>query len=172
MFDMNRLRIGAGLLSLMAALVSIGAVAADTVDSKLQRMTAMTVYKTPTCGCCGKWVDHIEDAGYEVAVKEMDNLSAIKRSSGIAPTHQSCHTAVADEGGYVFEGHVPAKYITQFLQDPPAGARGLVVPAMPVGSPGMEYEDQLSPYDVLLLKDDGTYEIFAHVSELEDAGHH
>ncbi|MFW2405782.1 MAG: DUF411 domain-containing protein, partial [Gammaproteobacteria bacterium] len=74
--------------------------------------------------------------------------------------------------GYVFEGHVPAKYISEFLQDPPDGARGLVVPAMPVGSPGMEYKDQFSPYDVLLLKADGTYEVFAHVSKLDDAGQH
>ena len=168
----HRMRVGAAALSLAALFVASGAMGAESSAGKLERMTSMTVYKTPTCGCCGKWVDHIEGAGYDVEVKEMDNLSAIKRSNGIAPTHQSCHTAVTDEGGYVFEGHVPAKYITQFLQDPPEGARGLVVPAMPVGSPGMEYKDQFSHYDVLLLKADGTYEVFAHVGKLDEAGQH
>lgn len=148
------------------------ACAEDSADSKLERMMALTVYKTPTCGCCGKWVEHIEGAGFDVTVKEMDNLSSVKRSQGIAPTHQSCHTAVSDAGGYVFEGHVPAKYMEAFLADPPEGARGLVVPAMPVGSPGMEYGDQFSPYDVLLLKADGTYDVFAHVSGPQDAGQH
>jgi hypothetical protein len=140
--------------------------------SKSERLTALTVYKTPTCGCCGKWVSHIEAAGFDVTVREMNDLSAVKRSNGIDAGHQSCHTAIADEGGYVFEGHIPAKYIEAFLADPPAGARGLVVPAMPVGSPGMEYQDRFSPYDVLLLKADGDYEVYAHVSEPQDAGHH
>lgn len=160
------------LATLIVMLMPVGLQADNAPESKLERLTALTVYKTPTCGCCGKWVAHIEDAGFEVTVREMDDLTSVKRSSGIAPTHQSCHTAVADDGEYVFEGHVPAKYIEAFLADPPEDARGLVVPAMPVGSPGMEYKDQFSPYDVLLLKGDGTYEIFAHVSELERAGHH
>lgn len=141
-------------------------------ESKLERMTSLTVYKTPTCGCCGKWVSHVEDAGFDVTVKEMNDLSAVKRSSGIDALHQSCHTAIADEGGYVFEGHIPAKYIEAFLANPPADARGLVVPAMPVGSPGMEYKDQFAPYDVLLLKADGQYEVFAHVSGPEGSGRH
>jgi len=154
--------------------LATSACGADSADSgsKFERLTAVTVYKTPTCGCCGKWVAHIEDAGFDVTVKEMNDLSAVKRSQGIGPTHQSCHTAVADEGGYVFEGHVPAKYMQAFLADPPEGARGLVVPAMPVGSPGMEYEDQFMPYDVLLLNADGTYDVFAHVNGPQDAGHH
>jgi len=170
----NRCFIHALATALFVLLTPLGAFAGEAADgqSKLERMTALTVYKTPTCGCCGKWVDHVEGAGFDVTVKEMADLSTVKSSNGIAPTHQSCHTAVTDEGGYVFEGHVPAKYITQFLQDPPEGARGLVVPAMPVGSPGMEYKDQFSPYDVLLLKADGTYEVFAHVSTLDEAGQH
>ena len=172
MIGVQRIRAGVAVLVIVIGSAAGDAFAADTVDSKLERMTSLTVYKTPTCGCCGKWVDHIEAAGYETDVRVLENLSAIKRSNGIAPTHQSCHTAVTNEGDYVFEGHVPAKYITQFLQDPPDNARGLVVPAMPVGSPGMEYKDQFSPYDVLLLKADGSYEIFAHVSGPGDAGQH
>ena len=108
----------------------------DAVESaKLERLMAVTVYKTPTCGCCGKWVTHIEDAGFRVTVREMDDLSSIKRGHGIEPTHQSCHTAVTDEEGYVFEGHIPARYIEAFLANPPEGARGLVVPAMPSAAP-------------------------------------
>lgn len=160
------------LATLIVMLMPVGLQADNAPESKLERLTALTVYKTPTCGCCGKWVAHIEDAGFEVTVREMDDLTSVKRSSGIAPTHQSCHTAVADDGEYVFEGHVPAKYIEAFLADPPEDARGLVVPAMPVGSPGMEYEDRFSPYDVLLLKSDGTYDVYAHVSGPQDAGQH
>lgn len=141
---------------------------ASADETKLERLAALTVYKTPTCGCCGKWVDHVEAAGFDVSVTEMNDLSAIKRANGIAPTHQSCHTAVADEGGYVFEGHVPAEQIEAFLSDPPDGARGLVVPAMPVGSPGMEYEDYLTPYDVLLLNEDGSYDVYAHIESLQN----
>ncbi len=155
-----------------AMLVLLAATAGDAGDSasKLERLTSLTVYKTPTCGCCGKWVEHMQAAGFRVSVKDMNDLSSVKRAQGIARTHQSCHTAVADEGGYVFEGHIPAEHIQAFLADPPAGARGLVVPAMPVGSPGMEYQDQFSPYDVLLLKADGTFEVFAHVSGPKGAG--
>ena len=160
-----RLQFLAGVLMFACSLASAG-------DTKLERLTALKVYKTPTCGCCGKWVDHVESAGFEVSVTEMNDLSAIKRDVGIKATHQSCHTAIAEEGGYVFEGHIPAEQIEAFLANPPEDARGLVVPAMPVGSPGMEYKDYFSPYDVLLLKADGTYEVFAHVSGPGDAGQH
>lgn len=163
------------LVSMLGLIAPTAVFAGDKAPetSKLERLTALTVYKTPTCGCCGKWVDHIEGAGFDVKVREMDNLAPIKNASGIAPTHQSCHTAVADDGGYVFEGHIPAKYIAAFLADPPDDARGLVVPAMPVGSPGMEYQDRFSPYDVLLLKADGSFDVFARVTGPEDdAGRH
>ncbi len=78
----------------------------------------------------------------------------------------SCHTAVT-ENGYVFEGHVPARYIAQFLNDPPAGAVGLSVPAMPVGSPGMEYKDEFMPYQVLLVNKDGSVEVYASVESYQ-----
>ncbi len=140
----------------------------DSSQTPSNPLDALTVYKTPTCGCCDLWVDHVEDKGFTVTVKEMDDLTEIKRSNGIKPSHQSCHTAVDEEGGYVFEGHIPAKYITAFLANPPAGARGLVVPGMPLGSPGMEYENRFSPYDILLLDEDGSYTVFAHVGSAQD----
>lgn len=177
MHDLVRTGISKVAIVLSAVFLAqpLSSVAEDTPaeSTKLERLTAMTVYKTPTCGCCGKWVDHIEGAGFDVDVREMNDLSPIKKANGLPATHQSCHTAIAKEGGYVFEGHIPARYITAFLADPPADARGLVVPAMPLGSPGMEYQDRFSPYDVLLLKADGSFDVYARVTGPEDqAGQH
>ena len=78
------------------------------------------------------------------------------------PKWQSCHTAVT-KGGYVFEGHIPAKYIEQFLASPPEGALGLAVPGMPLGSPGMEMGGRFTPYDIVLMNKDGSSSVFAHV---------
>ncbi len=139
------------------------------VSAVVLQAPGLTVYKTPTCGCCGKWVDYMEDAGFNVTVRELRDMSSVKRDAGLPPTHQSCHTAIAADGGYVFEGHIPAKFVKAFLAEPPAGARGLVVPAMPVGSPGMEYGNQFAPYDVFLLKADGAVEVYARVNTPADA---
>lgn len=122
----------------------------------------MEVFKQASCGCCGKWVDHAQSTGFDVAVKNRKSMTSIKREFDIAPQYQSCHTAVAS--GYVFEGHVPASLIQRFLAEKPADAIGLAVPGMPVGSPGMEMGDRFDSYDVLLLKTDGTSEIYAHVA--------
>lgn len=124
---------------------------------------AMDVYKSPTCGCCGKWVEHAEERGFSLTTHHPADLNQLKMEQGIAPEYQSCHTAVSEQG-YVFEGHIPARYIHEFLAAPPAGARGLAVPAMPMGSPGMEMDERFSPYQVLLLKRDGSAEVFAEVS--------
>jgi hypothetical protein len=128
---------------------------------------ALNVYKSPTCGCCGGWVEHIEAAGFDTAFFHPTNLNQIKIDNGIPPRYQSCHTAISRDG-YVFEGHIPAKYIRQFLKNPPSDAIGLAVPAMPVGSPGMEMVDRFSPYQVLLLKKGGGSEIFARVEVQEE----
>ncbi len=125
--------------------------------------THLDVYKSPTCGCCGKWVEHAEQRGFSLSTHHPADLNKLKADKGIAPEVQSCHTAVSAEG-YVFEGHIPARYIRDFLAAPPAGARGLAVPAMPVGSPGMEVEGRFTPYEVLLLKDDGATEVYARVT--------
>ena len=129
----------------------------------------LTVYKTPTCGCCGKWVSYMEDSGFNVSVRELRDVSPVKQEAGIPVTHRSCHTAIAEKGGYIFEGHIPAKFVKAFLADPPADARGLMVPAMPVGSPGMEYGDQFAAYDVFTLNVDGTIEVYASVNSAADA---
>lgn len=126
---------------------------------------SLDVYKSRTCGCCKKWVSHVEELGFESEVHHPTNLNKIKSDKGIAPRYQSCHTAVTNDG-YVFEGHIPGSVIRRFLAAPPEDAIGLAVPGMPVGSPGMEVGDRFDPYDVLLLKKDGSSEVYQHISGL------
>ena len=123
---------------------------------------ALTVYKNPGCGCCSVWAERMEDAGFSVSVTERSAQNTDKWRVGLQAEHQSCHTAVS-ESGYVFEGHVPASIIRRFFDEQPADAKGLSVPGMPVGSPGMESGNRRDPYDVLLVKTDGTVEVFAHI---------
>ena len=122
----------------------------------------MDVYKRPSCKCCGKWIQHAKSAGFDVTTKNRASLKAVKKAAGIKPHHQSCHTGVAE--GYVFEGHIPAAIIQKFLEEKPISAIGLAVPGMPAGSPGMEMGTRFEPYDVLLLKRDGSSELYAHVA--------
>ena len=132
-------------------------------DEQSSPAVAMDIYKSPTCGCCSKWVDHAEDRGFSFTTHHPADLNKLKSDWNIAPQYQSCHTVVSD-AGYVFEGHIPARFLQQFLAAPPADALGLSVPAMPMGSPGMEMGDRFTPYQVLLLKRDGSAEVYAQVS--------
>ncbi|NLG60473.1 MAG: DUF411 domain-containing protein [Gammaproteobacteria bacterium] len=119
----------------------------------------MVVHKTPTCGCCGLWVDHVREAGFPVEVHDMDDLGPVKQRLGIPYGKGSCHTAEVD--GYAIEGHVPAEDIKRLLAERP-DARGLVLPGMPMGSPGMEMPDgRTQPYTVELVRPDGSTEAFA-----------
>ena len=127
---------------------------------------AIEVYKSPTCGCCELWVEHMNTKGFKSSVQHPDDLNAIKDKFGIKPEYQSCHTAVSTEG-YIFEGHVPARLVQRFLAEKPANAIGLAVPGMPLGSPGMEVDERITPYDVLLLYKDGTSSVYERVSSLE-----
>ncbi len=124
---------------------------------------ALTVYKSPSCGCCEQWVFHLKDNQFSPEVEDTDALAAIKVKHGIRPEYQSCHTAVEEQGGYVFEGHVPAHLIQQFLAAPPKGAIGLAVPGMPIGSPGMVMGNRFDDYDVLVLNKDGSSRVYAHI---------
>jgi len=128
--------------------------------------TGLTVYKSPTCGCCEDWIIHMEGEGFEAAIEHPSRMATVKAQLGIAPEYASCHTGVSKEG-YIFEGHVPAKLVRQFLNSPPENALGLAVPRMPVGSPGMEMGERFDPYDVLLLKTDGSSEIYARIETPE-----
>lgn len=145
------------LFSAIVALIVVGGVFAGMqAQSGPQKLV---VYKTPTCGCCAKWVDHMEAAGFEVEVHDQNDLSAIKANNGVRREFSSCHTAFVD--GYVVEGHVPAVYVQKLLKDRPEVA-GLTVPGMPMGSPGME-GSYSEPYDVLTFDRAGQTTVFAHV---------
>lgn len=116
-----------------------------------------TVYKSPWCGCCSKWVDHLKANGHSATIKEMDDLDTLKKMARVSENLQSCHTAMVD--GYVIEGHVPANDIERLLAERP-DAIGLAVPGMPAGSPGME-GGATDNYDVILFKADGSADVYA-----------
>lgn len=128
----------------------------------------LEVYKDANCGCCNEWITHAEHRGFSTKAHNISQLRAFKLSHGISDENQSCHTAISTDG-YIFEGHVPARFIHAFLQSPPADAIGLAVPAMPVGSPGMEYQNKFDPYDVLLLMKDGSSKVYAQITSLEES---
>jgi hypothetical protein len=118
----------------------------------------ITVYKSPSCGCCKNWVEHVKAAGFTVEVHDLDNLSDIKADAGVPANSRSCHTAIV--GGYALEGHVPAATIQRLLKEKPAIA-GLAVPGMPVGSPGMEVPGQpADKYDIVAFKADGSTSVY------------
>jgi hypothetical protein len=126
-----------------------------------ESLPGIEVWKSPTCGCCGKWVEHLEANGFGVKANNATSstLQRIKQQAGITEKIASCHTAKID--GYVIEGHVPAADIKRLVSEHP-DALGLTVPDMPMGSPGMEQPDgETEPYDVLLVKKDGSTEVFA-----------
>ena len=137
---------------------------ADTGSTKLsQRADAalprMLVHKSASCGCCGSWVDHMRSAGFQVEVRDSDNLNPVKERVGVPLGQGSCHTA--EVGGYFVEGHVPAEDIKRLLAQQP-DAKGLVLPGMPAGSPGMEMPDGTTqPYTVELVGRDGSTTAFA-----------
>lgn len=157
------------LLSLVLLISSACDQQADTPDSQVtmagQNLPVMTVYKSPSCGCCAKWVDHMREAGFEVVAQDQQNMGVIKERLGIQPPLGSCHTAEID--GYVIEGHVPASEVRRLLKERPEAA-GLAVPGMPVGSPGMEQGDREDRYEVLLFAHDKPPAIFARYPKSQD----
>jgi hypothetical protein len=126
-----------------------------------QPLPAMTIYKSASCGCCKLWVDHARAAGFTVREVNTENLSSVKREMGIPSRLASCHTVVV--GSYVVEGHVPAADVKKLLRERPAGVRGLAVPGMPIGSPGMEQGpvSGYERYDVLAFTAAGATSVFA-----------
>mgnify|MGYP005811876003 CR=1 FL=1 len=137
---------------LMPAAVMPVARAAETAP-----LPVMKVWKTPTCGCCGKWVRHMENAGFRVEVTDLDSVDAIRAENGIPVRYSSCHTATV--GGYAIEGHVPASDVRRLLAEKP-DAIGIAAPGMPAGSPGMDVPSS-PPYDVVQINKDGSATVFA-----------
>lgn len=140
-------------------LTAASAIAAGPALSQTTTPT-LQVTKTPTCGCCGAWVDRMRTAGFKATVEDVDQdaLQAKKRELGIAPQLAGCHTTSI--GGYFVEGHVPAADIQRLLEEAPV-ARGVTAPGMPMGSPGMETGGAGDRYDVLLVLMDGSTKVFA-----------
>ncbi|MEM7748606.1 MAG: DUF411 domain-containing protein [Pseudomonadota bacterium] len=134
--------------------------------SALAEPLTMSVKKTASCGCCQIWVDYLKASGLKVQTENMvmGQLMKFKLDHGITHQHASCHTGRIN--GYTIEGHVPLKEIKRLLRERP-DAVGLSVPGMPIGSPGMEVDGLRDAYDVLLIKKDGTSEVFAHYTAKE-----
>jgi hypothetical protein len=133
------------------------AVAADR--SPVATTPLLVVHKSPYCGCCMKWVDHMDAHGFQVEVQNAGDMGPVKERVGVPPGKGSCHTG--EIAGYFIEGHVPAEDVQRLLAERP-DARGLTVPGMPAGSPGMEVPDGVvQPYEVLLVAKDGTTTVWS-----------
>ena len=131
-----------------AILVAAFALIGSLVQAGAGELPRMTMWKSPWCGCCAAWAEHMKNAGFQVEIKEVEELDRIKRAAGIPEALQSCHTAKV--GGYTIEGHVPAADVKRMLSTQP-DIDGLAVGGMPSGSPGME-NGQHDPYDVVTFK--------------------
>lgn len=118
----------------------------------------MTLYKSPTCGCCKAWAKHVKQAGFEVKVIEQANNNQLRKANGITPDLASCHTATIE--GYIIEGHVPVADIQRLLQEKPA-ITGLAVPGMPASSPGMDVPNNTDPYQVIAFSKDGSKSVYS-----------
>ena len=137
----------------------IAVVAAVEQSAEARGLPVALVHKSPTCGCCGLWVDHLKEAGFQVEVRNSEDVMPVKQRLGVPYGKGSCHTA--EIAGYFIEGHVPAEDIKRLLAEKP-DAKGLVLPGMPMGSPGMEGpEGTARPYTVELVGRDGTTSSFS-----------
>jgi hypothetical protein len=148
---MRRLFVG-GFVLLAIALGSAAAL------GQRSQPTVVEVFKTPTCGCCSLWVEHLKANGFTTKVTDLASLTAIKAQHQVPGTLQSCHTAVVN--GYVIEGHVPAADIQRLLKTRPAVA-GIAVAGMPAGSPGMEGGGRVDRYNVVSFTKSGETAVYA-----------
>ena len=147
------------ILAAAAGAVALGAVAlgAPALTSAPAAAEAVVeVWKSPTCGCCGGWIDHMKAAGFTLRVHDVDDVWPLKAAKGVPETMGSCHTA--EVGGYVIEGHVPAADVRRLLSEKPA-VKGLAVPGMPQSAPGMDNPGQ--PYEVLTFGGSAAGSVYA-----------
>lgn len=129
--------------------------------AKVAQASELTVFRSPTCGCCGKWVEHMQAFGFQIKDNITEDMEAIAGQYGVPDQLRSCHTAIANS--YVIEGHIPAVEVARLLQETPDIA-GIAVPGMPVGSPGMESGDYVEPYSVLTFDEAGETAVFSEHS--------
>ena len=144
------------LVVCVAALAALATGLARGV-ARAEEPPRVITYRSPTCGCCEKWADHLEAAGFSVELREVRDVAPVKAAHGVPPALAACHTALVD--GYVVEGHVPAADVRRLLDERPA-IRGLAVPGMPEGSPGMEGPEP-ERYRVLTFDEQGDVGVFA-----------
>jgi hypothetical protein len=135
-------------------------VPATTGPASADALPPMTVYKSAACGCCHSWIAHVRGAGFTVRTVDTEDLASVKREMGIPPRLEACHTVMV--GKYLVEGHVPAADVKRLLAEKPA-VRGLAVPGMPIGAPGMEQgpPSGYQRYEVLAFQSNGTTSVFA-----------
>lgn len=145
------------ILAISLILASGAAICAKKEDST--KPVDIVVYRSPTCGCCEKWLAHLKQNNFNIQDIVTDNVQAIKDKYGVSQEMASCHTAIVD--GYVVEGHVPAKDILTLLKTKPK-VIGISVPGMPKGTPGMETGEAKDPYDVISFDRDKRFEIFSN----------
>ena len=157
-FGLFRLPLVAGFIAILA--VGCSAVPDQTTSnpsSQALPTSELVVYRTPTCGCCGVWVERMQAQGFEIQDNIVENVDGIKAEYGLPSNMQGCHSTVV--AGYLVEGHVPAADIQRLLTEKPDIA-GIAVPGMPIGSPGMESGDMKEPYAVLTFDQGGNTSVF------------
>ncbi|MGE5466726.1 MAG: DUF411 domain-containing protein [Ignavibacteria bacterium] len=142
------MRTSTWIAALVLSVASLAAQAAATVE----------VFKNPSCGCCGYWVEYMKRNGFDVNIHDVADVNAVRAQYGMPQKYAACHTASV--GGYVVEGHVPAADVRRLLAEMPR-AIGIAVPSMPPGSPGMP-SDRPVHFETLLVQQDGSYTTFAH----------
>jgi len=144
------------LMGAIAALALPRAAQASKPEAPL-----VEVWKSPTCGCCGEWIKHLQANGFRTRVHLIQDAAIMRRRVGFDDRFGSCHTALVD--GYALEGHVPAREVKRLLKERPSAVVGIAVPGMPLGSPGMDlpsYGGRKMPYDVVLVRRDGTSAVY------------
>lgn len=146
------MNIAKNLLVLSLLLIGHAEVNAEDANAK-----EITVYRSPTCGCCGKWLDHLQKEGFKVKDIVTNDVQALKDKYGISAELASCHTAIIN--GYVIEGHVPASDIATLLKLKPK-LTGITVPGMVNGSPGMEMGSEADAYNVVSFDDKHNHQVF------------
>lgn len=152
---MNTVRLNRRLL--LGAALFVGMT--GTACAQTSRSRNLAVFKTPTCACCDAWIAHMQEAGFRTTITVLPSLQSVRSSRGMPDALASCHTGLIE--GYLVEGHVPAPDVIRLLAERPT-AVGLAVPAMPLGSPGMETpQGHKDPYDTLLVLRSGATRVFA-----------
>lgn len=153
--------VAAAVASAVLLIVGAGAAVVSTQSGKSTAgKPSVAVFKSPTCGCCAKWNEHMTAAGYTVNSRDMTDMNAVKDEHRVPSALRSCHTALV--AGYVIEGHVPSDVVAKLLAERPAGVVGIAVPGMPAGSPGMESPDGFkTPYQVMAFTKDGQSRVYA-----------